>query len=271
MKDLPPAPEPTAVDYFAGIVKAAVSGIPGWGSPAAELFGMITAPILGRRRDQWLEDLRILLNDVGQQIAGLTPDALANNEAFISAFVQATQAAIKTHQTEKLEALKNAVVNVTLGHEPDADRQQQFLAFVDRFSSTHLVLLRFFNDPATYFQKAGRPVPMVPFSTPERVQKLLVYQLVTNAMPFLSEQLKSPLPERTAAFFQFVESVLGDLVFAKLIALDRLNDTWSVPKFDPKPKPTPVKPLITHLGADFLAFITEPSETTTKTDPRAEE
>jgi hypothetical protein len=44
---LPPQPGPTAVDYFGGIVKLGISAIPDWGGPASELFGMLTAPLLG--------------------------------------------------------------------------------------------------------------------------------------------------------------------------------------------------------------------------------
>lgn len=71
--------------------------------------------------------------------------------------VQATQTALRTHLEEKLKALKNAVVNVALGKEPDPDRQQQFRTLVDRFSDTHLVVLKFLNDPASHFQRRGEP------------------------------------------------------------------------------------------------------------------
>lgn len=252
-KPLPKTPE--SDDVVHAVKKGFASFVP----MGAELFELLTTP-LAHRRDDWLEDLARRLRDLEGKVEGFNFDDLGKNEQFVSATLQATQDALRTHQKEKLDALKNAVMNVALGHEPDTDRQQHFLALIDRFSDTHLILLRFFKEPTTYFQRAGRPIPMVHLPTVEPVRKLLAYQLVTDAMPSLSQQLKSPLPERSAAFFQFVESVLGDLVFAKLIALDRLNDTWSVPKFDRNPEPTPVKPLITHLGEDFLAFITEPRE-----------
>jgi hypothetical protein len=172
--------------------------------------------------------------------------------------MQATQAVLKTHQREKIEALRNAVVNVALGKEPDADRQQQFVAMIDRFGLTHLSLLRFFRDPAGYFQARGRSVPMIQPQDREPVIKLLAYQLVTDAMPYIREQVKSPDGDHTAAAFQFIEGTISDLVFAKLILLERHQETWAVPKFDRSPVPTPVKALITHLGEDLLSFIAEP-------------
>jgi hypothetical protein len=65
---LEPAPEPAVVDIFASIVKPGISAIPDWGGPAAELFGMITGPLLGKRRNEWFEDLRIAVNDLSRKV-----------------------------------------------------------------------------------------------------------------------------------------------------------------------------------------------------------
>ena len=81
-----------------------------------------------------------------------------------------------------------------------------------------------------------------------------------DAMPELGQQVKSTSADRTYASFQFIELILADLVSAKLIHLERVNETWSIPKFDQNPVPSPVKQLATHLGEDFLAFIAEPTE-----------
>jgi len=224
-----------------------------FGSVASELWALLGPPVV-QRRDDWLIDLERRLRELEGQVKGFRFDDLGQNQQFVSAALVATQAALRTHQQEKLSALKNAVANVALGNEQDADRQQQFLALVDRFTATHLVLLHFFKDPAGYCKAEGKAVPNVPLSP----QKLKVYDLIRGAMPKLVEAAKSTFADRTAAAFQFIELVLRDLVSAKLIALDPLNETWSVPKFNGDPRPTPVKPLITHLGEDFLSFITEP-------------
>lgn len=251
---LEPAPEPTAFDYGLAIAKVGALAFPFLGV-GVTLVDLITAPLRGKRLIDWCEEIRLRLNEVSQTVGGLTPETLATNDVFISAFGQATQAALRTHQREKLDALRNAVVNVAIGVEPNADRQQSFLSLADRFSETHLILLRFFRDPAGHFQRKGKPVPNI-----KAFPKLLVYQLVCEAMPALSQDVKSQSGDRTAASFQFVELVLQDLVSAKLITLERLNETWAVPKFDQNPMPSPVRQLTTHLGDDFLAFIAGPEE-----------
>jgi len=250
-----PSRQPLPTDLeFDDVTYAVKKGIAGLAPLGGELFELLTSP-LARRRDDWLEDLERRLRDLEKKVERFRFEDLATNDQFVSTTLVATQAALKTHQPEKLDALKNAVVNVALGHESDSDRQQQFLSLLDRFSATHLVLLRFLNNPAEYFRSAGKSVPSI-----QTFPKLLVYQLIWQAMPELREQVKSPACDHTAASFQFIELVLRDLVGAKLIALEALNETWAVPKFDNNPAPSLVKPLTTHLGEDFLSFITEPAE-----------
>ena len=70
---------------------------------------------------------------------------LRDNEQFVSAMIQATQSAAKTHRKEKLEALRNAVVNIALGHKQIEDLQAIFLKHVDSFTPVHLELFRFFS------------------------------------------------------------------------------------------------------------------------------
>jgi hypothetical protein len=101
---------------------------------------------VAQRRDDWLEDLERRVQGLEGRVAGFRFDDLGHNAQFVSATLQATQAALRTHQKDKLEALKNAVVNVALGHEPDVDRQTVFLSLVDRFTAAHLKLLKAFKE-----------------------------------------------------------------------------------------------------------------------------
>ena len=138
-------PEPTAFDFGLLAAKMATIVFP-WMGPGIILFDIITGPSRTSRLTDWCERFRVCFNDLSQKVDGLTPEALARDEAFISAFAQATQAALKTHRPEKLDALRNAVVNVALGKEPDVDRQTIFLSLVERFTPLHILLLRFFDN-----------------------------------------------------------------------------------------------------------------------------
>ena len=138
-KPLPKTPDLYEVRHVA--LKAVASLVPG----GSELVGLLTSP-LAQRRDDWFEDLERRLRDLEGRVEGFRFDDLRNNEQFISATLQATQAAIKTHQKEKLEALRNAVLNVAIGQSPGDDLQLIFLTIIDAFTPKHLQVLRFLTD-----------------------------------------------------------------------------------------------------------------------------
>ncbi len=78
---------------------------------------------------------------------GFRLEDLSKNEQFVSATLQATQVALRTHSKEKLEALKSAALNVALGKEVREDLHTIFLGLVDRFAPSHITLLRPFTVP----------------------------------------------------------------------------------------------------------------------------
>jgi hypothetical protein len=251
-----PLPQPNLEDVAHAGRKVLVSMIPVLGAAGSELVGILSSP-LALRRDAWLQDLERRLRDLESKVVGFRFEDLAQNDQFVSATLVATQGALKTHQREKLDAFKNAVLNVALGKDTNADRQGQFLTLVDRFTAAHLTLLRFFQDPAGHFERRRMPIPSVTVGT-----NLLVYQLVSVALPELRQQFQSPAEDRSASVFQMFQALFDDLTSTKLIALQRVkdNEAWIVPRFTAQPIPYPVNPVTTHLGDDFLAFITEPRE-----------
>jgi hypothetical protein len=117
-----------------------------FGNVVSELWALLGPPV-AQRRDDWLEDLARRLRDLEGKIDGFRFDDLGKNEQFVSATLQATQAALRTHQSEKLAALRNAVMNVAVGKAPLEDLQLVFLNLVDSFTPAHLKILDFFQHP----------------------------------------------------------------------------------------------------------------------------
>jgi hypothetical protein len=85
-----------------------------------------------------------------QQKDGPTPEELVNSEPFTTAVLHATQIALRTHQHEKLQALRNAVLNVAAGTAPGDDLQMLFLDAIDALTPSHLRLLAFLKDPRAW-------------------------------------------------------------------------------------------------------------------------
>jgi hypothetical protein len=140
-------PSPTGWDYAHTAAKVVISALPYVGGPAAELFEKVVTSPLSRRRDKWLTELFQKINKLQECVSEFDPVRLAHSDEFLSAFLQAAGAALKTHQTEKLNALRNSVLNVALGRAPDEDQQTIFLSYVDGFTPWHLRILKFFESP----------------------------------------------------------------------------------------------------------------------------
>jgi hypothetical protein len=109
MPDIPEEPKKSAADVAYTVAKAAVSAVPVVGGP--------------------------------EKVSELTPERLSRNEAFVSTALRATEIAVRTHEHEKLEALRNAVMSSALPDAPDDTLQQIFLNHVDSLTPWHLRIL----------------------------------------------------------------------------------------------------------------------------------
>ena len=90
---------------------------------------------------------------------GLSLESLAGNDVFTGAVVMATRTVEHTHQAEKIEALRNAVLNSAAPSAPDADTQAVIMALIDRFTPSHLRLVTLWDDPPAWFASHGIPQP----------------------------------------------------------------------------------------------------------------
>jgi len=72
---------------------------------------------------------------------GISLESLAGNDLFTDSEVMATRTVEHAHQAEKIEALRNAVLNSAAPGAPDADTQAIMLTLVDQFTPTHLRLV----------------------------------------------------------------------------------------------------------------------------------
>jgi hypothetical protein len=63
---------------------------------------------------------------------------------------------MRTHQQEKIAALRNSVKNAALRHAPDENLQLMFLRFVDEFTPLHLRVLAVFDNPPEWVAKTNR-------------------------------------------------------------------------------------------------------------------
>ena len=134
-------PKREAGDVLQTLAKAGIAALPLGGS-ATELLSLVLAPSLEKRRDKWLEDMAEAFRALEAKLEDFKVENLTGNEAFVSVVMHSSQIALRNHQKEKLEALRNAVLNAALPNSPEQDLQHMFLNIVDSFTPWHIRLLK---------------------------------------------------------------------------------------------------------------------------------
>lgn len=140
-------------DVAREVGRAIVSAIPVAGGPVQVVFENVFAAPLDKRRQAWLEELAEVVSELQDRVDGLTPEKLAQDQVFVTVALQASQIAIRNHQNEKLEALRNAVLNAGLPNSPHEDEQMIFLRLIDQLTPWHLRVLALLNNPTDWMER----------------------------------------------------------------------------------------------------------------------
>jgi hypothetical protein len=134
------------------VVEGGAGAVPFVGGPLAAALSLAMNWSYNKRMDRWLDQLAEAVSQLDQRF-----DDLAADEVFVDAVINATRAAQSTHQQEKLDALRHAVVNSVADAAPDVDEQARFFRLVEQFSAAHLSLLSFLDNVEAFFVRLGRP------------------------------------------------------------------------------------------------------------------
>ena len=135
----PPTEDANDHGYAAAKVAAALAPVVGGG--LAELIGAVFAAPVEKRREKWLGELATVISELLDKVEGLTPDALRDNEEFVSICFQASQSAMRSHQREKLAALRAAVKNTVVMASIGPSKSSVFVRLVDELLPLHLRIL----------------------------------------------------------------------------------------------------------------------------------
>jgi len=168
METTPPG-KSTGREIVERTVEAALGSVPLVGNALAVAFVTAIGWRLEERREKWFTELAEGVEELSRQVDGLDLDVLADDDRFTDAVVSATRTVEHAHQVEKIEALRNAVLNSALPGAPDADTQAIMMNLVDRFTPSHLRLLALWDNPPAWFASRGIPQPQGAFATSRTV------------------------------------------------------------------------------------------------------
>ena len=225
-------PVESAGDHLHTLARAGISAVPVVGSPAVELFNTIIAPPIRKRQQEWMESVADGLRRLEEKQKCVV-DELKENDAFIDTVMQASQAAVRTANEEKRQALRNAVLNSAGPHPPDEAKRQMFVNLVDTLTVWHLRILALFANPAAWFTAHGKTMPQWSIAGS-------LSQLLTTAFPELQGQR------------EFYDIVGKDLFQRGLLNTDGFHAMLSGQGALAK--------RTTAFGDEFAAFISDPCD-----------
>ena len=185
-----------------------------------------------KRRAEWLNAVADRLAHLEERLEGFKVADLAGDEDFITAVLVASQIAMRSHEEEKLDALRNAVVNVAARISVDSTREQIFIRLVGDFAPLHLKLLHLAQDPEGALHESSAPLSSSHGGTEG--------DLVEAVYPELADAR------------DLYDLAWSDLYRAGLTDKDTMR--FGTSGRGPMLKRT------TELGDHFIAFVTEPSD-----------
>ncbi|GAA0944606.1 hypothetical protein GCM10009554_38890 [Kribbella koreensis] len=131
-----PPPETPRTDLVDKAIAGGLSSIPLVGGVLGVFYENYMQAPYDRRLQQWQRTMTEVVNELAEKY-----DTLPNDDVLLDALINATRAAQATSQQEKLDALRNAVLNSVAPDAPDTDEQARFFRLVDQFSAAHLRML----------------------------------------------------------------------------------------------------------------------------------
>lgn len=221
----------------AGLEGAVAGGIAG--TMLSEAVALFAKTPIARRLETWSSDVNDKLRLLEERQDGFDRDSVLEDPAFITALLQASSSAIRTHQKEKREALRNAVLNVAAGTNLDDDRTSLFLRYIDELTPSHIEILAFAIRPAAWFEAHGhqwrsylphgvhhfRRDALMPIRSDEDVYPLWVNDLVSRGLLTRDPIFEIENIWNQTAFTASRASRLGNAFYAFLQLPQSLQDS----------------------------------------------
>lgn len=154
-----PPKQSTKATVGAAIIEGALSAVPVVGGPLTVIWTTVVGAAYANRRQRWEREITDAVQELLDQVDELTPESLAEDTEFLDALAHATASATATGQQEKLDALRNAVLNSALPSDLDSDTRAMFLRYVRDFTPSHVRLLRLLANPVDWYASRGLAWP----------------------------------------------------------------------------------------------------------------
>jgi hypothetical protein len=222
-------PQPDDGDTLRAAIEKGIEQVPVAGPITTFIASRFWVPSATRRLEEWLKEFA---DDFDRHREGCNVENMVKDEVFISASIQVARIVVGTHQQEKREYLRNALLNIAIRKEPSEEFQQIFLKAIEAFSVSHVRVLNVLWTGVTNLQAKG----LWKASTPLGITDY------AKAIGALHPELKGQ----------------DDLL--RYIITDLRN--WGMTNMGGPTDPFPVggSQAITNMGVRFLQFVLNPED-----------
>ncbi len=138
-------------DKTYGMIKASLNLIPVAGGAVSEALSTWFSSPVEKRREKWNEELHKVVTNLQNVLEN--PTELFENEIFITTVLRATEIAVKSHQNEKIQYLKNIVFNSAILIDMDDTKKMLYLEIISSYTPLHIILLNYMNNPKQKIEK----------------------------------------------------------------------------------------------------------------------
>lgn len=140
-------------DHGYNSVKIGLSIVPVFGGVISGLFETIFTSPIDKRKEAWLTEIGDVVSSLCEKVEDLTPEKLAANDEFLTAFLQASNIAMRSHHARKIASLVAAVKNTVLMPDLEEVKRFLFIKSIDDFLPLHFHLLEFIHEPDSFLKE----------------------------------------------------------------------------------------------------------------------
>ena len=144
--------KPTKGDAAHSGIKVALSSIPFVGGAISELFSLGMQSPLEKRKDDFIISLDERISEL-EDIGVLSSKYIIVDDEFIDVAAHALPIVIRNSSPEKLNALRNAVINTALKIDINRDSKFMYLNFINELNEIQIKIIKILNEPRSYIEK----------------------------------------------------------------------------------------------------------------------
>lgn len=145
-KNLISQPSEPTEDKIHRLARSVLAVLPAGGALVELLQAVVMNPA-EKRKEAWMEQVTEELNAlISQEV--VTLESLESDDRFLSVFLEISNVAIRTHDTQKKEMLKNAISSAAENTTQDETLESVLVGLIAQLLPIHLKVLSFARSPS---------------------------------------------------------------------------------------------------------------------------